>query len=178
MNSNLLKVGQLLYLSPKETPVAEDDKIVYIVEKGDTLYKISNKYNVPIDSIKNLNNLTSDSLIVGQKLIIKSSPLDDDTSNKYVVKQGDNLYAISKMYNISVDKLKQANGLSSDILSIGQKLTIPTEQDSYNIYTVKKGDTLYSIARMFNTTVTNLQTINNLSTSILTIGQQLLVPKK
>ena len=178
LNSNLLKVGQLLYLSPKETPVTEDDKIVYIVEKGDTLYKISNKYNVPIDSIKNLNNLTSDSLIVGQKLIIKSSPLDDDTSNKYVVKQGDNLYAISKMYNISVDKLKQANGLSSDILSIGQKLTIPTEQDSYGIYTVKKGDTLYSIARMFNTTVTNLQTINNLSTSILTTGQQLLVPKK
>ena len=82
------------------------------------------------------------------------------------------------MYGVSIDQIKQANGLTSDVLTIGQTIVIPTEINQYDTYTVKKGDTLYSIARMYNTTVTNIQTINNLDTSILQVGQQLLVPKK
>ena len=173
LSSNLLTIGQKLSLIKQD-----DDEISYIVKKGDTLYKISNEFNVSINTIKKLNNLNSDSLIVGQKLIIKPNPLSDNTSNKYVVKSGDNLYAISKMYGVSVDQIKQANGLTSDVLTIGQTIVIPTEINQYDTYTVKKGDTLYSIARMYNTTVTNIQTINNLDTSILQVGQQLLVPKK
>lgn len=173
LSSNLLTIGQKLSLIKQD-----DDEISYTVKKGDTLYKISNEFNVSINTIKKLNNLNSDSLIVGQKLIIKPDPLNDNTSNKYVVKSGDNLYAISKMYGVSIDQIKQANGLTSDVLTIGQTIVIPTEINQYDTYTVKKGDTLYSIARMYNTTVTNIQTINNLDTSILQVGQQLLVPKK
>ena len=154
---------------------------IYIVKKGDTLWSIAKKYNLSVNDLKEYNNLSSNMLSVGQKLYLSPKETDvteDDSTNKYVVKKGDNLYAIGKMYKVNVDKLKQANGLTSDLLSVGQILTIPSEENQYDIYTVKKGDTLYSIARMFNTTVTNIQTINNLETSILSIGQQLLVPKK
>ena len=81
MSSNLLTIGQKLSLIKQD-----DDEISYTVKKGDTLYKISNEFNVSINTIKKLNNLNSDSLIVGQKLIIKPDPLNDNTSNKYVVK--------------------------------------------------------------------------------------------
>ena len=157
-------------------PLEESD--YYIVKKGDTLWSIAKKNNLSVDELKKYNNLSSNLLYVGQQLSLKSNPKKDDSSNKYLVKAGDNLYAISKMYNISVDKLKQANGLTNDTLSIGQVLIIPMEDNAYDVYVVKKGDTLYSIARMYNTTVTDIQTINNLETSVLQIGQKLLVPKK
>lgn len=92
----------------------------------------------------------------------------------YTVKSGDSLYKIANLFGTTVDELKQLNNLSSNLLSIGQRLRIPN--NSYQTYTVKKGDTLYSIARNFNTTVTAIQSLNNLATSTLSIGQQLLIP--
>lgn len=61
-------------------------------------------------------------------------------------------------------------------MSIGQKLVIPTTVKEQQIYTVKRGDTLYSISRQFNTTVSDILKINNLSTSNLSVGEQLLIP--
>ena len=151
---------------------------IYVVKKGDTLWSIAKNNNLTVDKLKELNNLSSNMLYVGQELKLSKDPMKDDIANYYIVKAGDNLYAISKMYNTTVNEIKKANGLSSDKINIGQKLLIPNGNNSYDTYVVKKGDTLYSIARLYNTTVTNLQTINNLATSVLSIGQQLLVPKK
>ena len=175
LDNNLLSVGQVLYLTPKETSVTED---TYIVKSGDTLYKISKENNISVKELKQLNNLDNDSLIVGQILKVKKDLVNDNSTNYYVVQSGDNLYTISKKYNVAVNEIKQANGLQNDNLIIGQKLIIPTPKETYDVYIVKSGDTLYSIARLYNTTVTNIQTINNLDTSVLSIGQKLLVPKK
>ena len=156
-----------------------EEKDYYIVQKGDTLWSIAKKNNLSVDKLKEYNNLSSNMLYIGQKLYLspkETTVTEDDTTNKYVVKPGDNLYAISKMYKVSVDKIKEANNLKSDIINVGQILTIPSNEDQYEVYTVKKGDTLYSIARRFNTTVSNIQVINNLETSVLSIGQKLLVP--
>ena len=67
------------------------------------------------------------------------------------------------------------NNLKSSNLSIGQKLKVPVSNTSQNIYTVKSGDTLYSIAHANNTTVSGLIAKNNLSTSTLSVGQKLLI---
>ena len=99
------------------------------------------------------------------------------TSNlEYVVKKGDTLYGISKMYNVSVDDIKKYNGLTSNDLSIGKVLKIPNTLNVYDSYTVKRGDTLYSIARKYNTTVDNLRRLNNLNNDSLSIGQVILLP--
>ena len=67
---------------------------------------------------------------------------------QYVVQKGDSLYSIAKKFDISVNKLKEYNNLSNNLLSVGQKLLIPIGEDT--TYVVKNGDTLYKIAKDFN----------------------------
>ena len=68
-----------------------------------------------------------------------------------------------------------ANNLKSNLLSIGQILKIPTSQINSQTYTVKSGDSLYAIAREFNTTVADIKTKNNLTSNNLSIGQELII---
>ena len=137
----------------------------YKVVKGDTLYSIARKFNTTVDELKSLNNLTSNTLSIGQILKIPSS----NSTNTYTVVKGDTLYSIAKRFNTTVDKLKSLNNLGTNTLSIGQVLKIPS--NNITTYTVVKGDTLYSIAKRFNTTVDKLKSLNNLTNNILNIGQ-------
>ena len=152
----------------------------YIVKKGDTLYSIARDNNLSVSELKKLNNLTSNTLSIGQRLKIKSdatiSPIEptqpSDTSNVYTVKSGDSLYSIARKYNVTVNDLMKYNNLTSNLLSIGQQIRIPTSGTS-NTYTVKSGDSLYSIAKKYNTTVDRLKSKNNLTSNLLSIGQVL-----
>ena len=172
LSSTNLKVGQRLKLKTT-TPSTQTDDNIYIVVKGDSLYAIANRYNISVQDIIDANNLKSTALSIGQKLII---PSKSDNSELYTVVSGDTLYKIANQFNVSVDELKKINNLTSNTLSIGQKLKIPSK-DNYISYTVKSGDSLYGIAREFGTTVSAIQSINNLSTSNLSVGQKLLIPK-
>ena len=170
LSSNLLSVGQNLLIPSKETNVTTDE---YVVVKGDTLYGIANKFNTTVDNLKSINKLTTDALAIGQILKI---PMNNSNTNIYKVEKGDTLYKIAQKYNITIDQLKNANNLNNNILSIGQELKIPINTSENVTYTIKKGDTLYSIAKEFGTTVSALTDLNNLSTTVLSIGQKLLLP--
>ena len=101
----------------------------------------------------------------------------EEVSDTYKVVSGDTLYGIAKRFNTTVDALKSLNNLTSDVLRIGQILKIPKNgQDEYIKYTVKSGDTLYGIAKKYNTTVSVLKSLNNLTSDILRIGQILNIP--
>ena len=99
-------------------------------------------------------------------------------NNYYLVKSGDTLWSIAKTFNTTVDELKKENGLTSSLLSIGQTLKIPVLdiKEPKNIYIVKKGDTLYSIAKNNSTTVNELIKENSLTNTNLSIGQNLIIP--
>ena len=153
----------------------------YVVKKGDSLYSIASINNTTVNKIKELNNLSSNVLQIGQLLKLPTSSIEDNTvenQNMYVVKKGDSLYSISNKYNTTVDNIKKLNNLSSNILQIGQKLIIPSNNSSGNqiIYTVKKGDSLWIIANKYDTTVDMIKSVNNLSSNLLTIGDQLIIP--
>lgn len=94
----------------------------------------------------------------------------------HIVKSGDTLWSIARKYNTSVDEIKKLNNLTSNSLTINQVLKLPTsnanDSDIFT-YTVKAGDTLYSIANKFGLSVNELKSINNLTTSLLSIGQVL-----
>lgn len=154
LDTNTIYVGQILQIPNsgdlQENPSSTSDT-VYVVKSGDTLYSIALRYDTTPNAIINKNNLTSSVLTIGQQLIIPSDPEstgEDDitTNNTYVVQNGDSLYSISRMYGISVDDIKNANNLTSNILTIGQVLTIPTDEvssNTSNLYVVQKGDTLF-----------------------------------
>ena len=173
LTSNLLSIGQNLYIPNKETDVTKSE---YIVSKGDTLYGIAQKFGTTVDNLKSINNLTTDSLAIGQILKIPSE--EESNTNTYTVKSGDTLYGIASKYNTTVDEFKSLNNLTSNTLSIGQTLKIPsgTTSDNSSTYTVKSGDTLYGIANKYNTTVDAIKNLNNLGSNNLSIGQVLKIP--
>ena len=171
---------------------------MYTVKKGDNLYAISKKYLTTVDEIMKLNNLKTTALSVGQVLRIpemytKEEDMYMPSYTSYTVKKGDSLYSIAKTKNIDVNILMKDNALTDNIIHIGQvlKIRIPsgtsyeieecfgqdfdTIEPEKQVYTVKKGDNLYSIARRFNTSVDIIKKNNNLKTNILSIGQKLYV---
>lgn len=99
-------------------------------------------------------------------------------NSTYTVVKGDTLSKIANTFNTTVAELKSLNNLTSDLLQIGQILFIPITAitPTFGTYTVQKGDTLYGIARKYNTTVEELKSLNNITGNNLYIGQQLKVP--
>ena len=99
----------------------------------------------------------------------------------YTVKAGDTLYGISNQFGVSVTELANLNNVKANTLQIGQVLTIPsrsgTNPNNMFMYTVKAGDSLYSIAQRYNTTVGAIIDLNNLPNSNLSIGQVLRIPE-
>lgn len=157
----------------------------YTVRKGDTLYKIANMFNVSVSDLRRINNLKSDVLQIGQ--VLKLS--EDVFGNTYTVQKGDTLYGIAVMFNTTVDEIKRVNNLTSNNLYIGQELIIPgkdsdndnipdngIDEEEYDIYEVKKGDSLWLIAKNYGITVDELIKMNNLTNLTLQIGDKLKVP--
>ena len=175
LSSNLLQIGQKLKINATSLNPTNE---YYTVKKGDTLHSIALKSNLTVQELKDLNNLTSNNLSIGQSLLIKKNPKENTNITTYTVKSGDTLYALANKYNTTVNAIATLNNLSSNNLSIGQTLKIPisTQTPTESTYIVKSGDTLYSIARKYNTTVSELISRNNLKTSNLKIGQELIIP--
>ena len=180
LSNNTLQIGQLLKLPAINNNIGNNENTdtkdnIYIIKKGDSLYSISKLYGITVDELKSANNLSTNTLSIGQTLIIPSSNQNITNEIIYTVKKGDSLWLIANKYDTTVDKIRSANNLSSNVLSIGQTLIIPSTSEFTN-YIVEKGDSLYSIAKKFNTTVDKIKKLNNLSTNTLSIGQKLIIP--
>jgi len=203
LKSNMIYVGQKLKIYSSTPPSktssvtstnttnqtssssAKTQNIVHVVKSGETLSGIASKYGVSVNNIKNWNNLSSDKISIGQKLIINPT---EQTSSKtstqqiHVVKRGETLSGIASKYGVSVDNIRNWNNLSSDKITIGQKLIInPTEQTSsktetQQIHVVKSGETLSGIANKYNTTVDAIKKANNLKSNKIYVGQKLKIP--
>lgn len=183
---------------PEPTP-----STTYTVKAGDTLYKIAQQFDTSVSAIASLNQLANPNLLrIGQVLKISgtTSPIPDPDpdpepvpepepeptpTTTYTVKAGDTLYKIAQQFNTSVSTLTSLNQLANpNLLRIGQVLKITgttnpipvpdPEPTPTTTYTVKAGDTLYSIATRYGTSVSALVSLNNLSNpNLLRIGQVL-----
>lgn len=179
------------------------DRSVHVVKKGETLSTIARKYHVSVNQLKQWNNMKSDRLSIGQKLVVYSSgapmaqvgndkPVERSTTQiTHTVKKGETLGKIAQKYKCTVTDLKRWNNLKSTNIQVGQKLKVypPENQNvsgrnnsnnkpasssnSTTTYTVKSGDSLWSIAKKFNVTVDHIKKLNNLKNNDIKVGQKL-----
>lgn len=177
LTSDMLQIGQVLII-PEKKPDLETTK--YTVQKGDSLWKIASQFNTSVAKLRELNNLKTDVLQIGQVLIVPTTGIDIEETILYTVKPGDTLWSIANRYNVNVNEIRKLNNLESDFLQVGQVLRIPGNPEEINpserTYTVQKGDSLWKIANEFQVTVDSLITLNDLSTTILQPGQILKIP--
>ena len=182
LNNNLLRIGQILKIPEVEEST---EYKVYIVKAGDNLYSIARENNTTVNDLLTYNNLSTNSLNVGQQLLIPTTMLDESDSDylTYTVRNGDSLYRIANTYDVTIDEIIALNNLNTTLLSVGQVLRIPFNNMSDNLsssnyieYIVKAGDSLYKISNQYDTTINELLTYNNLNNNNLSIGQVLKIP--
>ncbi len=149
---------------------------VYNVRSGDNVWEIARAFGTTPEKVRRLNKLDSKSRIyVGQKLVITDSKNQKsfastnasvDKTGNYKVRRGDSLWEIAKKFNTSVSALRKLNGLGRrSYIYPGQKLKVPgmvSQGDNYQVYTIRKGDTVSEIAARFKTTVSNIKSWNNI----------------
>lgn len=164
------------YIGADYTPPGNTISNTYTVQRGDTLYSIANRLGTTVDELKKINNIEGNTLSIGQILRIPMETITNEEEDIYVVKPGDTLYQIALDNNTTAQELKSLNNLTNNTLMIGQLLKLPSNLLPEDTYTVQKGDSLYSIASKYNTTVDALKEINNLENNILSVGQSLKLP--
>lgn len=125
LTSDNLSIGQVLRIPTAGS--ANEPYFEYVVRPGDTLWLLAQRYNTTVDAIKNLNGLSGSALSIGQILKIPSAGTAPAPYFKYTVRSGDTLWRLAQRYDTTVNAIKSLNGLSSDMLSVGQVLLIPTD---------------------------------------------------
>lgn len=127
---------------------------VYQVQEGETLESIARQLNTTIQNLKKINGIQNDNMFLrpGSFLIV---PMVDDRFQTYVVKKGDNLYAIAREYDVNYDTLLKLNGLEdADIIYPDQEILIPNK--NYQFYITQEGDTISSVANTLKVKPTDL----------------------
>lgn len=202
LSSNVIYVGQVLKLKQQSNSTSnqapQSTADTYTVQSGDTLWEIANTHDTTVNNLKQINDLTSDTIYVGQVLKLtqqsttqqaSSKPSQSNSSDFYTVKAGDSLWKIAMGNDLTVDHLKQMNNLTTNTIYVGQQLRIkegqtssqPSQSNSQTnqsiqnagTYTVKAGDTLWGIANDHDTTVNALKQNNHLNSDTIYVGQVL-----
>jgi LysM repeat protein len=182
--------------TPAPTTPVSTSKATVTVASGDTLWKLANANGLTVAELKALNNLTTDYVYPGQSLVLAKSAqtqtpaqtvttvvaANTSADSIYTVQKGDTLYKIASANGISITELKTLNNLSSDIIFVNQTLKVkqaaavtvaaaPATTSAEKTYTVKKGDTLYFIAKENGVSLAELIEANGITSDTIYIGQ-------
>ena len=170
----------------------------YVVQSGDSLWEIADRFSMSVTELKRSNGLRSHHIHPGQRLLVRSQSLPNRTPSvrgvEYVVRKGDSLSKIADQFSMSVAELKRINGLRSNNIYPGQKLRMhadavqQTRSPSYTVqpsrtrpslshvgmdYVVRRGDSLSKIAARFSMSVSELKRNNGIRSDRIYVGQRL-----
>ncbi len=193
-----IQPGDVIYLKPKKRKALVPE---HTVKEGETMWLISQKYAIKLNSLysKNLMDNGTEPNVGSVLHLQKKATSTPDTiktktidvkknintlkdSNIHVVKPGETLFSISKLYQLSIQELMDLNQMHSNSLTVGQQLKV--NKKAFDVkpltsiittHTVKSGDTLYSISRLYNVDVESIKKLNKLTTNSLQIGQILTI---
>ncbi len=156
----------------------------HTVRRGESLSVVAKRYRMKVSQLKQMNNLRSNIIRVGTKLRVRGEVDEDytDTVTWYRVRSGDSLGSIATRFRKSVNSLMRMNNLSSHIIHPGDRLRVKenpsagsSSKNNSKWYKVRRGDSLWTIARQFSMSVNDLRALNNLSSSIIQAGRMLMV---
>ncbi|MEX0779828.1 MAG: LysM peptidoglycan-binding domain-containing protein [Balneolales bacterium] len=177
----------------------------HTVRSGETLYGISRTYNISVSDIQEWNGFNGTAVAIDQVLIVSDPDPDQETTYNrsseefelHTVESGETLFAISRLYDVSVGNIREWNNLENDNLKEGQQLKLSEEavvdkrspvnettvggditqpvRPSQGYHEVGRGETLYRISRQYDMSVPELQELNNIEGTQLKIGQRLIV---
>lgn len=204
LSSDFLQVGmRLVLVGTPSTPSQSDSdsSATYVVQPGDSLYKIALVYGLSVGQLMEMNGLTSDYLDVGDRLAVApggttsvtpGAPLQrPSTVGTYTVVAGDSLSSIAYRHNMTVDQLMKWNGLVSDLIYPGDRLALvgggtqpaPSAPSgnkgavtSGNSYTIQPGDNFDTIAQAYGMTGRQLMAFNGWTTTMLYPGEVIYLP--
>ncbi|WP_018124440.1 lytic transglycosylase [Desulfovibrio oxyclinae] len=189
--------------NPKSQPYA--GYLTYRVRRGDSWWKISRRFGVPISVLKKINNRRSNILRPRQTVMVpgkgsRRSVASASSSKRrrianskgdYIIRRGDTLWSISRTFGVSVNTLKRSNGITNSrrikpgmrlyIPNAGAKATKQAKKGAGEVraklvqYKVRRGDNLISIARRFGCTVAQLRKWNKLNRNTIYVNQRLKV---
>ena len=148
LKSDLIYVNQNLEVGGEKSAPAQTSSKTYVVKSGDYLGKIARNHGVSVSSLKSWNGLSSDLIYPGQRLKVSASgssapaqttATSSSNGSTHTVVSGDTLSHIAKKYGTTVSQLKSNNGLSSDIIYVGQKLSISKSATTAPVVTKVSG---------------------------------------
>lgn len=197
-NSIIYKSIAALFLMLLFSVGVQAQNKTHTIKKGETLFSIAKQYDVSVSQLRQLNDISGNALNVGQQIAItkENNTGSEGKTTTHIVQKGETLFGIAKSNNVRIAEIKSWNDLSANNLSVGQKLTLYPKENSGNedkpdtssnkitsndeadqntYYTVKNGDTLYGIAQQHQMTVKEVKNLNSLSSSNISVGQQLTV---
>lgn len=176
IHGDRLYSGQTLRLRPQDAKRPEAD--VHVVEKGETLWKISRRYGLSVSEIKEMNDLEDEALLSGMTLRLSKTKEVEETipeAFEYVVQKGDTLSGIAGRFNIGESLLRQFNELNGDFISPGQRLQVRPSSLDEAVHIVRPGETLSEIALKYDISVSELRDINGIQGSRILVGDKLRV---
>lgn len=144
--------------------------LIHVVERGDTLWEVANRYNVDIMGIQQVNQLPNlNQLLLGQAILIPTA------GSMHLIQAGENLWTIARLYGISVNALVKANrSMNPTLLSPGTTLYIPP-----TVHVVQQGQNLWQIASLYGTTIQAILIENQLlNPNLIYTGTPLIIPRR
>lgn len=194
-STQLKDISASVYIPQVQAIVKVSSPTTYKVKAGDTLSEIAAKYDMSYSKLMKLNSLSSTIIYVGQTLKLNDKSIQTSTSttntsnSSYKVKAGDTLGKIAAQHGTTYTNIMKLNNLSSTVIYIGQSLKVSgtvtnsnttttntsntTSSTSKSSYKVKAGDTLSKIAAQYGTNYSQLMKLNNLSSTMIFVGQTL-----
>ncbi len=189
--------------APEGTATPEEPTTFqYTVQPGDTLFSIAQKFGTDVETIRQLNALADDNIIVGQPLYVpyvegmtaEGLPTPTPGPYRYVIQSGDTLSAIALRFGVAPIQIMEANNLlDPNTLTVGAEIIIPNYQPPAEtgtagtggqaaqgepvIHVVQPGEGLYEIAVKYGVSAAEIAAVNNITNrNLLRVGQELIIP--
>ena len=182
VNPNNLQIGQVICI-PQDGAPSCPNGFLYTIRAGDTFFTLAQRFGTTVQAIQQANpGVNPNNLQIGQQICIPSTPAPDCPNGfLYTIQAGDTFFTLAQRFGTTVQAIQQANpGVNPNNLQIGQQICIPQDGApgcSGFFYTIRAGDTFFTLAQRFGTTVQAIQQANpGVNPNNLQIGQQICIP--